>query len=218
MSVGQCADVPLVADYACCCLLMLKMATEFRGSAGLHGYDLMNEPSNMPNLHVWPQAAQAAIDAIRTVDKETTIYLEGNNCQPASQPAGQPGQPIHTRAAPQSNVRRPIALAHRSLLSVWWFGSNLASSRLALAFAPSPLLVLSGSGASTWIEMNGDFPLNDPADRIVYSCHCYLDRDNSGTHFNVMHNANQAANQQASLPASKAPQPPRTHRPLGHNG
>ena len=59
----------------------LKMATEFRGTAGLHGYDLMNEPSNMPDLHVWPQAAQAAINAIRTVDKTTTIFLEGNNCQ-----------------------------------------------------------------------------------------------------------------------------------------
>ena len=32
--------------------------------------------------------------------------------------------------------------------------------------------------------MNPDFPLNDPSDNIVYSCHCYLDRDNSGTHFN----------------------------------
>ena len=32
--------------------------------------------------------------------------------------------------------------------------------------------------------MNPDFPLSDPSDRIVYSCHCYLDRDNSGTHFN----------------------------------
>ena len=98
----------------------LKMATEFRGSAGLHGYDLMNEPNTMPNLHVWPEAAQAAINAIRTVDKETPIYVEGNN----------------------------------------W------------------------SGASSWIEMNPDFPLTDPSDRLVYSCHCYLDRDNSGTHFN----------------------------------
>ena len=58
----------------------LKMASEFRGTPGLHGYDLMNEPSNMPDLHVWPQAAQAAINAIRRVDKDTTIYLEGNNC------------------------------------------------------------------------------------------------------------------------------------------
>jgi len=96
------------------------MATEFRGSPGLHGYDLMNEPNTMPNLHVWPEAAQAAINAIRTVDKDTPIYLEGNN----------------------------------------W------------------------SGAATWIDMNPDFPLSDPANRIIYSCHCYLDRDNSGTHFN----------------------------------
>ena len=46
------------------------------------------------------------------------------------------------------------------------------------------VFVFQGAGASTWIEQNPDFPLNDPSDNLVYSCHCYLDRDNSGTHFN----------------------------------
>ena len=99
----------------------LRMATEFKGLPGLHGYDLQNEPNTMPDLHVWPQAAQAAILAIRTVDTVTPIYVEGNQ----------------------------------------W------------------------SGAANWQENNPDFPLHDPVNRIVYSTHCYLDRDGSGTHFLV---------------------------------
>ena len=108
--------------------LWLRIATEFNGMQGLHGYDLMNEPHDMPDLHVWPQAAQAAINAIRSVDKLTPIYVEGNQ----------------------------------------W------------------------SGAAQWQQNNPDFPLIDPQDKLVYSTHCYLDRDGSGTHFNwqeeVRHN------------------------------
>ena len=100
--------------------LWRRMAEVFRGSRGLHGYDLMNEPHDMPSLAVWPQAAQAAIAAIRSVDKTTPIHLEGNE----------------------------------------W------------------------SAARSWTEQNPGFPLSDPSGLIVYSAHCYLDRDNSGTHFN----------------------------------
>ena len=100
--------------------LWRRMAVEFGNATALHGYDLQNEPNNMPDLHVWPHAAQAAIDAIRTVDKVTPVYLEGNQ----------------------------------------W------------------------SGAQSWTANNPDFPLSDPSDAIVYSTHCYLDRDGSGTHFN----------------------------------
>jgi endoglucanase len=99
--------------------LWRRMAEVFRGSKGLHGYDLMNEPHDMPSLYVWPQAAQAAIAAIRSVDKTTPIHLEGNE----------------------------------------W------------------------SAARSWTEQNPGFPLSDPSNLIVYSAHCYLDRDNSGTHF-----------------------------------
>ena len=99
--------------------LWLRLATALHGHPGLLGYDLMNEPHDMPSLSVWPVAAQAAIDAIRTVDKTTRIYLEGNQ----------------------------------------W------------------------SGAANWTLLNPGFPLQDPAGLIVYSAHCYLDRDGSGTHF-----------------------------------
>jgi endoglucanase len=100
--------------------LWRRLATEFVGMPGLHGYDLMNEPHDMPSLTTWPSAAQEAINAIRTVDKSTPIHLEGNQ----------------------------------------W------------------------SGAAQWGDINPAFPLTDPSNLIRYSAHCYLDRDNSGTHFN----------------------------------
>ncbi len=56
-----------------------KLAGEIGGIKSVYGYDLMNEPNNMGSLSVWPAAAQAAVDAIRTVDMETKIYVEGNS-------------------------------------------------------------------------------------------------------------------------------------------
>ena len=58
--------------------LWRRLATELHGLPGLLGYDLMNEPHDMSSLMIWPAAAQAAIDAIRTVDRTTRIYVEGN--------------------------------------------------------------------------------------------------------------------------------------------
>ncbi|MDD5571440.1 MAG: cellulase family glycosylhydrolase [Bacteroidales bacterium] len=55
-----------------------KLATEIKGCSGTAGYDIMNEPFDMPNANVWPTAAQAAVNGIRSVDTNTTIYVEGN--------------------------------------------------------------------------------------------------------------------------------------------
>lgn len=55
-----------------------KMATEFNGKAGVYGYDIMNEPHDMGGPNVWPTAAQAAVDGIRSVDKATKIIVEGD--------------------------------------------------------------------------------------------------------------------------------------------
>lgn len=57
--------------------LWTKLATRLKGNAGLYGYDIMNEPYDMPNSSAWPTAAQAAVNAIRAVDMNTTIYMEG---------------------------------------------------------------------------------------------------------------------------------------------
>ena len=55
-----------------------RLATEFKGSAGIAGYGLMNEPQGFPNGFVWPQAAQAGVDAIRAIDPDTTIVVSGD--------------------------------------------------------------------------------------------------------------------------------------------
>ena len=99
--------------------LWSRLATEFVGRAGIAGYDIMNEPSNMPSTTAWPDAAQAAINAIRAVDTTTTIIAEGDN----------------------------------------W------------------------ASAASWVSVNGNLNLSDPANNLVYSAHTYFDRDSSGTHF-----------------------------------
>jgi hypothetical protein len=53
------------------------LAGQLSGHAGLAGYDIMNEPHDMGSTTIWPQAAQAAVNAIRTVDMNTPIYVEG---------------------------------------------------------------------------------------------------------------------------------------------
>lgn len=91
-----------------------KLAEEFKGHPALWGYDIMNEPHSTDGL--WPGAAQAAVDAIREVDMDTLIFVEGDR----------------------------------------W--------------------------ASTyhWRYVNEDFLIEDPADKIIYEGHLYLDKDFSG--------------------------------------
>jgi Ca2+-binding RTX toxin-like protein len=55
-----------------------KLATELKGSPALSGYDLMNEPHDMGGADRWPAAAQAATNAIRSVDTTHDIYVEGD--------------------------------------------------------------------------------------------------------------------------------------------
>jgi Ca2+-binding RTX toxin-like protein len=61
-----------------------KLASALKGTPGLIGYDIMNEPHTMGGSHHWPIAAQAAVDAIRKVDMQTTVYVEGDNWATAS--------------------------------------------------------------------------------------------------------------------------------------
>ncbi|KQM30541.1 cellulase family glycosylhydrolase [Sphingomonas sp. Leaf10] len=56
-----------------------KLADAVGDKPAVYGYDLMNEPHNMPNKTVWPAAAQAAVDAIRTLGDKTTIFVEGES-------------------------------------------------------------------------------------------------------------------------------------------
>ncbi|WP_156680810.1 cellulase family glycosylhydrolase [Sphingomonas profundi] len=55
-----------------------KLASAIKDIPSVTGYDLMNEPHDLGGHDVWPAAAQAAVDAIRTVDTKTAIYVEGS--------------------------------------------------------------------------------------------------------------------------------------------
>ncbi|MEO5587213.1 MAG: cellulase family glycosylhydrolase, partial [Novosphingobium sp.] len=55
-----------------------KVAVAIGDSPALLGYDLMNEPHDMNGGTSWKQSAQMAVDAIRTVDMDSKIYVEGS--------------------------------------------------------------------------------------------------------------------------------------------
>jgi hypothetical protein len=58
--------------------LWTRLATAFVGNAGVKGYGIMNEPTNIGSSTAWPLAAQAAVDTIRTIDTSTPIYVCGD--------------------------------------------------------------------------------------------------------------------------------------------
>lgn len=95
-----------------------KLAEAFKDHPALLGYDIMNEPHSTNGL--WPAAAQAAVDAIREVDMNSLIFVEGD--------------------------------------------------RWASTFH--------------WRYVNEDFLIEDPADKIIYEGHLYLDKDHSGRYAN----------------------------------
>lgn len=58
--------------------LMRRIAERWHEAPALYAYDLMNEPHDDSD-DIWPQAAQAAIDAIRSVDTKRLIIVEGRS-------------------------------------------------------------------------------------------------------------------------------------------
>lgn len=62
--------------YAAYASVWREIAETFKGHPALLGYDIMNEPHSTKGL--WPAAAQAAVDAIREVDTDTLIFVEGD--------------------------------------------------------------------------------------------------------------------------------------------
>lgn len=56
--------------------LWRRLATRYRDEAAVFGYGLMNEPHDTGGL--WPAAAQAAVDAIRAVDRTHTVFVCGD--------------------------------------------------------------------------------------------------------------------------------------------
>jgi aryl-phospho-beta-D-glucosidase BglC (GH1 family) len=59
-----------------------KLAGALKDQPGVYAYDIMNEPHDMGNGQLgdsalWKQAAQAAVNGIRSVDTNTTVMVEG---------------------------------------------------------------------------------------------------------------------------------------------
>lgn len=90
-------------------------------------------------------------------------------------------------------MNEPIS---RVLTDKGWMGvtiTTLANAYQAAIDAirlvnPKPDLVIEGLGYSSayqWLDNGNDILKNlvDPQDKLVFSAHCYLDRDNSGTHY-----------------------------------
>ncbi|WP_157936845.1 glycoside hydrolase family 5 protein [Geodermatophilus chilensis] len=63
--------------------LWRRLSEAFREDPGVLAYDLMNEPSNLPEVdgrspaQVWEEASQAAVTAIRTAGDDTLIMVAG---------------------------------------------------------------------------------------------------------------------------------------------
>ncbi len=55
-----------------------RLASACKGQTGLCAYGLMNEPHDMGDAERWPQAAQAAVSAIRRADPRTLIIVPGD--------------------------------------------------------------------------------------------------------------------------------------------
>lgn len=61
-----------------------RLAVEFKDNTAIYGYELMNEPHDMPDgSDGWNTLAQAAVDAIRQVDTTHTILVPGYDWQSA---------------------------------------------------------------------------------------------------------------------------------------
>jgi endoglucanase len=56
-----------------------RIAAAVKDEPAVCAYGLMNEPHDMEDETRWPRAAQAAIDAIRKVDRKTTIMVSGDH-------------------------------------------------------------------------------------------------------------------------------------------
>ena len=59
--------------------LWVKLATQLKSKTCIYGYDIMNEPHDMPSTIAWKNIAQAIITGIRTIDTSTTIFVEGDS-------------------------------------------------------------------------------------------------------------------------------------------
>ena len=63
---------------------MAAALVAFKGSDALAGFDIQNEPHDMPTPQSWPQAAQAVITAVRGAGWIKPLFIEGDGWSGAS--------------------------------------------------------------------------------------------------------------------------------------
>jgi endoglucanase len=78
-----------------------KMALELKSYPGLVAYDTMNEPNNMGGDDRWPAAAQAAANAILSVDTAHDIHVEGDHWGGAHSWSGSSNARLNIVVAPE---------------------------------------------------------------------------------------------------------------------
>jgi len=130
--------------------LWTRLATIFSGHSGLEGYDIMNEPHDMPTMNTWPQAAQAAVEAIRNADMTTPIYIEGDGWSNAADWLG--GWHLNS----QLNIRDPAdKILYSAHLYADWDKTGRYTKSFADDGATSQILVERFKVFQDWLQQNG---------------------------------------------------------------
>ena len=92
-----------------------QIADRYKDSDAVYGYDLMNEPHNV-SLAIWSDAAQQAVDAIRTKDTKHYILVEGLGASGANM-----WLPTSLSGNATLDIRDPIGRLVYSAHSYWDF-------------------------------------------------------------------------------------------------
>jgi endoglucanase len=130
--------------------LWTRLATIFSGHAGLEGYDIMNEPHDMPAMTTWPGAAQAAVEAIRNVDMITPIYIEGDGWSNAADWFG--GWHLNSELHIQDPANKIIYSAHGY---ADWNKTGRYTKSFADDGATQQILIERFNVFQHWLQRNG---------------------------------------------------------------
>lgn len=137
--------------------LWTKLATAYRSNPAVYGYDVMNEPHDMPvpttpsNYNTTSSVTimnQTAINAIRAVDKHKWIFAENDSFAGAQDFVSMYG------SSPTPYYTDP---SHKTVYVVHYYMDNDHSGTYALPFSSSNLTAISGDVTPffSWIQSNG---------------------------------------------------------------
>jgi endoglucanase len=130
--------------------LWTRLAKVFSGHPGLEGYDIMNEPHDMPTVTVWPEAAQAAVHAIRKVDMVTPIFVEGDGWSNAADWLG--GAHANSHLSIQDPANKIVYSAH---LYADWNKTGTYTKSFADDGATKQILIERFYVFQRWLQQNG---------------------------------------------------------------